>query len=609
MATKPLRLWPGVVAGTIVAVSLFGVPLVAPGAQLLSLGGGALGGLIILIWWLLFSRAPWAERLGALALMVLAVVVVRPLVHESISGAGMGRFLYVMSVPILGLALVVWAVATRALSPGVRRIWMVVAIFAGSGVFMPIRTGGVTGDGEWDLHWRWTPTPEERLLAQAANEPLPPAPPAAPAAAPAPAAPQTGFTPVAPAADGGRVFRPGGVGAASAGTEVPATSITAAAAEWPGFRGPHRDGVVRSVTLDTDWTKSPPTELWRRAVGPGWSSFAVQGDLIYTQEQRGGDEVIASYNFKTGKPVWQHKDKVRFYESNGGAGPRATPTISNGRVYALGATGVINALDAATGAVVWTRNAATDAKATTPGWGFSGSPLVVGDLVIVAASGNLVAYDVATGKPRWFGPAHRGSYSSPQLATFGGVAQIVMLTGDGATAVAPDTGAVLWEYAWEGGSIVQPAVLPDGVIVNSISMMGGLGVRRLAVTHAADKWTVEERWTSAGLKPYFNDFVVHNGHAYGFDGTILSCIDLQDGQRKWKGGRYGAGQLVLLPDQDLLFVLSEEGELALVKAAPDKFTEIARAPAIEGKTWNHPVVIGHVLLVRNDQEMAAFRLK
>ncbi len=133
-------------------------------------------------------------------------------------------------------------------------------------------------------------------------------------------------------------------------------------------------------------------------------------------------------------------------------------------------------------------------------------------------------------------------------------------------------------------------------------------MRRIAVAHGPGGWTIEKRWTSVRLKPSFSDFVVHDGHAFGFDGSILACIDVEDGKRKWKGGRYGSGQLVLLPDQDLLLVLSEQGELALVAAASDQFTELARFPAIEGKTWNHPVLVGDLLLVRNGQEMAAFRL-
>jgi hypothetical protein len=153
---------------------------------------------------------------------------------------------------------------------------------------------------------------------------------------------------------------------------------------------------------------------------------------------------------------------------------------------------------------------------------------------------------------------------------------------------------------------VQPAQTADGDLLMSVS--DSSGIRRLAVTHGSSGWSAEERWTSTGLKPYFNDFVVHKGYAFGFDGSILSCIELKDGQRKWKGGRYGQGQLLLLPDQNLLLVLSEQGELALVGASPDQFTEFARFPAIEGKTWNHPVLVGDVLLVRNGEEMAAFRL-
>jgi outer membrane protein assembly factor BamB len=278
-------------------------------------------------------------------------------------------------------------------------------------------------------------------------------------------------------------------------------------------------------------------------------------------------------------------------------------------VYTCGATGVVNALDAQDGSVVWTRNAATDTGAKVPTWGFAGSPLVLGDAVIVATAGRLVAYDLHTGALRWLGPTGASGYSSPHVATIGGVRQVLLLSAAGAISVAPADGALLWKYAWEGDGIVQPALTAGGdVLVGSGSGMGDVGVRRLAVAHGPAGWTTEERWISTGLKPYFNDFVVHKGHAFGFDGSILACIDLEDGKRRWKGGRYGHGQLILLPDQDLLLVLSEQGELALVAAAPDQFTELARFPAIEGKTWNHPVLIGDVLLARNDQEMVALRL-
>jgi outer membrane protein assembly factor BamB len=226
-------------------------------------------------------------------------------------------------------------------------------------------------------------------------------------------------------------------------------------------------------------------------------------------------------------------------------------------------------------------------------------------MVIVAASGQLIAYDAASGNRRWLGPSAGGSYSSPQLATIDGVAQVLLMGGTGAMSVSLTDGKELWEHTWSSNSIVQPALTADGdVLITSQDN----GTRRIAITHGPSGWTTTERWTSNGLKPYFNDFVVHKDHAYGFDGRILACIDLKDGQRSWKGGRYGNGQLVLLPDQDLLLVLSEEGELALVQATPNEFVERAKFAAIQGKTWNHPVLVGDILLVRNGEEMAAFRL-
>jgi outer membrane protein assembly factor BamB len=177
----------------------------------------------------------------------------------------------------------------------------------------------------------------------------------------------------------------------------------------------------------------------------------------------------------------------------------------------------------------------------------------------------------------------------------------------GAISVAPASGKLLWKHTLPAGTrIVQPALTAEGDILLTDGDQRGL--RRVAIAHASNRWTVKEQWTSNGLKPYFSDFVVHQGHAFGFDGSFLSSIDLKNGERKWKGGRYGSGQLILLADQDLLLVLSEKGELALVPAKADQFTELARAPAIEGKTWNHPVMVGNNLLVRNGEEMAAFRL-
>ena len=200
-------------------------------------------------------------------------------------------------------------------------------------------------------------------------------------------------------------------------------------------------------------------------------------------------------------------------------------------------------------------------------------------------------------------------YSSPHLLTIDGVEQVLLLNADGATSVEPVEGMPLWEHPWPGFRIVQPAVIAGGdLLISSSDGMGGIATRRISVSHGAGAWNVEERWTSRGLKPYFNDLVVHQGLAFGFDGRILSCIDLETGERKWKGGRYGNGQLVLLQDSDVLLVTSEDGELALVSATPDKYTEIAKMRIFESKTWNHPVIVRDLLLVRNGEEMAAFKL-
>jgi outer membrane protein assembly factor BamB len=555
---KPLRLWPGVIIVILQWLIRFAVPIIKPEAVTIFVLGGMAGALLVVVWWAFFSRAPRIERWGAVVLMIVALVVTRPLIHRSLRLMPLVAYI----IPVLSLAFVVWAVASHHLSNQLRRVTMVATILLACGVWTLLQTGGVTG-GEFrsDFAWRWSDTPEERLLAQTDDEPM----------------------------------------------ALPSTlAVVESEAEWPGFRGPDRDSIIHGVQIETDWSVSPPVELWRRPVGPGWSSFAVYGHLLYTQEQRGEDEVVSCYNVTTGEPVWRHRDATRFWESNSGAGPRGTPTLNEGRIYTLGATGILNVLNAGDGTVVWSRSAVSDTDTKVPTWGFSSSPLVVDDVVIVALAGSRIAYDLSTGEPRWINQAGGDCYSSPHLLHIDGVMQIVLQNEAGTSSVTPADGILLWEHSWPGHPIVQPALIGDGDIL--ISADEKSGVRRITVASRPDGWTVEERWTSKNLKPYFNDSVIHNGYVYGFEGPRLGCIDIEDGTRKWRGGRYGRGQLVLLADQDLLLVLSEKGELALVEAIPEQFTELARFPAIKGKTWNHPVLVGDVLVVRNSQEMAAFRL-
>jgi outer membrane protein assembly factor BamB len=569
-SARILRIWPGAVIVLLQWIATFGGGMIAPGTAVQffgMMGGPLVGALLLFVWWLFASRAPWLDRIGGVAAILIGFFAVIRLIDPS-----MQMVIFVYGIPLVCLTFVLGAYATRSWPIGRRRLAMIATVLGSFGLFALLRSEGVRGDLGVDLAFRWSASAESRLLAA-----------------------EPGF--------GERLSATG------AGGEDPVR----AEAEWPGFRGAGRDGVVSGVRIPTDWNASPPNEIWRRPVGPGWSSFAVAGNRLYTQEQRGEDEIVACYDAATGEPVWAHRETIRFWEPMAGTGPRATPTVHAGRVYALGATGILNALDAADGSPVWRRDAADDTGADIPEWGFASSPLIVDDLVIVHTGGGdgkaVVAYELETGEPRWFAPAGKLSYSSAHLTTIGGVRQVLVLTGDGITSLAPEDHTVLWEHAWpmEGGArIVQPAITDEGDVL--IGTGFGMGLRRIGVTGGPDGWTTEERWTSKGLKPYFNDLVVHRGHAYGFDGRILSCVELASGERKWKGGRYGHGQLMLLADQDLLIVLSERGALALVSADPGGFSEIARMPAIEGKTWNHPVLVNGVLYVRNGKEMAAFRL-
>lgn len=558
MVLKPLRLWPGIILIFVQWLFRFGLIAIIPEEVMLGIMGELFTALAILVWWAFFSRASLFERWGGIALILISLAVTQQVVHESMKL--MPFITYI--IPVLCLAFVLWAAFGYRLSVMPRRVTMVITVIGACGIWAFVRTSGVTGEFQSQFTWRWAETAEERLIEETGNEP--------------------------------EMF-----------TAIPVLTDTDAV--WPGFRGPDRDGIVHDIKIETNWSVSPPVELWRRLIGPGWSSFAVKGALLYTQEQRGDEELVSCYNLGTGEPVWRHSNAVRFWESNSGAGPRGTPTLGDSLVYTVGATGILNVLHARDGSVKWVRNIGIDTNTKVPTWGISSSPLLLDDVVIVAAAGSLIAYDLATGQPRWFTTAGGDCYSSPHLATIDGVRQVLLLNDAGASAVAPSDGTLLWEHPWEGHPIVQPTLISGSDLLISVDETNG--IRRINITRDFDKWNVSERWTSARIKPYFNDSVIHKGFAFGFDGRSLACVDIKDGERRWKGGRYGRGQILLLTDQDLLLILSEKGSLALVQAVPDQFTEIAQFQAIKGKTWNHPVLVNDILVVRNGREMAAFRLK
>jgi outer membrane protein assembly factor BamB len=410
------------------------------------------------------------------------------------------------------------------------------------------------------------------------------------------------------------VARTTALGTVAATTAAPAPSDRrlAQAADSPQFMGANRDGILRGVKLATDWKAAPPRELWRQPIGAGWSAFAVVGGRAFTQEQRGEEELVTCYDLFTGGLLWSHADRARFYQWQGGEGPRATPTVEGGRVFTYGSTGILNCLDATTGQRVWTRSVLAENQLGNIEWGMSTSPLVVDDRVIVTggktAGPVLFAYHRDTGEPRWKAGHDVASYASPISVTLADRRVILSNNAAALTAHDPATGALLAEYRWgedkwPKGS--QPVVIGDDRVF--VSAGYGMGCRLVKVTAAADgKLTASEVWRGLRMKTQFNSAAVHDGFLYGLDDGRLACVDLATGERRWKDGRFGSGQSLLVGD--VVLVQSEPGPIFLCAAQPEGYSELARLDALSAKTWNYPTLAGRYLLVRNDREAVCYEL-
>ncbi len=445
------------------------------------------------------------------------------------------------------------------------------------GFFVVYRVDGVDGDMVPRLAYRWEPERAELAREFWKSRPK-----------------------VAPAAS---------TGAVAETTESTVEPLTATPDDWPDFRGPQRDGIVRGMGFRTNWSEKPPQELWRHPVGLGWSSFAVLGDFAITMEQRDEQESVVCYQLATGEQLWVHEDVARFHtvEVNGGDGPHTTPVIAGDQTYSLGGTGILNCLETRTGKQIWSRNILEDAgTAGTPvknlEWGVSGSPLVIDDLVITmpgeADGKSVIAYRRDSGKIAWTAGTFPAGYGGPRVEEFGGVRQVLAFHGIGIAGIELDSGRLLWDFPMVNMPKVnsaQPVKLDDSSLL--IGTGYGVGSVRLKLTAGSDQWSTEEVWKTNRLKLKFNDIVLIGDCVYGLDDGVLTCVDTAAGKTKWKARGFGYGQLLAF--ELTLLVVTEEGDVVLVSADPGGFEELARIHAVDGTTWNHPAVAHGKLLVRN----------
>ena len=405
--------------------------------------------------------------------------------------------------------------------------------------------------------------------------------------------------------------------------------LTEQPGDWPEYRGKGRTGVVSGPALSLDWENNPPKLLWKQLVGNGYAGFCVVNGHLITIEQRVVDnkdvEAVVCYEAKTGHEIWKCSWSGKFDETAGGPGPRATPTVFDGDVYALGALGRLVCIEGKTGQEKWAVETLQENRNLQ--WAMAGSPLVVGNLVIVnpgtqteaTLNRSVIAYDRKTGAEVWAAGRFPAGYSSPMLVTLKGKQQVLVFDGEGLGSYDPESGKELWRSSWptqQGINAAQPLVIgEDQVFIASGYQMGGT---LLKITEESGKWKASQVWKTKidTMRCKFASPVVHQGNIYGLNDGRMECIDLAKGKRQWKdddrsvrrGGAYGHGQILLWGEQ--ILAITEYGEIVLLDASPSEQQERGRIKGIEGtRTWNNPALVDGILYLRNDHEMAAFDLK
>jgi outer membrane protein assembly factor BamB len=400
--------------------------------------------------------------------------------------------------------------------------------------------------------------------------------------------------------------------------------------DFPQFLGPHRSLYMVGRNLATDWSKNSPKKLWSQPIGAGWSAFSAVNGFAVTQEQRGDEELVTCYDIKTGEAVWTNGIKARHVTTLGYVGPRGTPTIYRGDVYTLGATGILQRIEGATGKTIWQKDLLAEAKsdpiqeAESIAWGRAASPLIIEYQVIVPLGGSnrgkkvsLAAFDLETGEKKWEAGDRQASYASPKYVSVNDIRMILSVNENNVSAHAPGTGKLLWEYPWPGNS-TGSANCSEPMVINSDSVLlskgygqGAMLIRILPEGDSKESFKQEVVWTNPrALRTKLTNVCVDDDFAFGLSDGILQCVNARSGEIEWKAPkRFGNGQ-VLGYDRSLL-VQSESGEITLAVLNAERFIERGSFQGLDpntGPCWNNMCLYGNLLLLRNSQQAACWEL-
>jgi outer membrane protein assembly factor BamB len=388
---------------------------------------------------------------------------------------------------------------------------------------------------------------------------------------------------------------------------VPLSGPTVLAADWPQWRGPNRDGISKETGWSSKWSEQGPKKLWEGSVGIGYSSFSVGGGKLYTMGNAQEVDNVLCFDAETGKQLWKHEYPCSSKDPNGYPGTRCTPTIDGDRVYSVSRQGQLFCLQTATGKVVWSKDFTKDFAGQVPTWGFSGSPWIEKDWVLVEAGGagaSVVALNKSTGAAVWKSGDDGAGYASLIAFDNGGNRCLAQFAKESIVGHRMKDGSELWRFPWKtswGVNAATPIIAGDDMFLSSGY---GFGCARLKMASSG----LTEVWHNKNMRNHVNSCVLVDGYVYGYDESELKCLDWKTGEVKWGTKAYGKGSLMCADHKLILY--GQTGKLGVAEATPAEFKELASAQILTGKdTWAPPVLANGRIYLRSLDKMVALDVK